>query len=95
MAALGLYAAGLVAMLGCSALYNLAGDGPRKALLRRFDHAAIFVMIAGTYTRCPARRGGGCSTSRRVGTASPAAALRVWWSSMILAVKAVPRAAAG
>ena len=48
--ALGLYAAGLVAMLGCSALYNLAGEGPRKALLRRFDHAAIFVMIAGTYT---------------------------------------------
>jgi hemolysin III len=50
VAALGLYAAGLVAMLGCSALYNLAGDGPRKALLRRLDHAAIFVMIAGTYT---------------------------------------------
>lgn len=47
---LSLYAAGLVAMLGCSALYNLAGEGPRKALLRRFDHAAIFMMIAGTYT---------------------------------------------
>jgi hemolysin III len=50
MVALALYAAGLVAMLGCSALYNLAGEGPRKALLRRFDHAAIFVMIAGTHT---------------------------------------------
>jgi hemolysin III len=48
--ALGLYAIGLVAMLGCSALYNLAGTGARKALLRRFDHAAIFAMIAGTYT---------------------------------------------
>ncbi len=48
--ALGLYAAGLVAMLACSALYNLTPPGPRKALLRRFDHAAIFVMIAGTYT---------------------------------------------
>ena len=33
--ALGLYAAGLVAMLGCSGLYNIAGEGPRKALLRR------------------------------------------------------------
>jgi hemolysin III len=44
------YAAGLLAMLGCSALYNLAGDGSRKALWRRLDHAAIFVMIAGTYT---------------------------------------------
>jgi hemolysin III len=37
-------------MLGCSGLYNIAGEGPRKALLRRLDHAAIFGMIAGTYT---------------------------------------------
>jgi hemolysin III len=44
------YAAGLLAMLGCSALYNVGGDGPRKAVWRRLDHAAIFVMIAGTYT---------------------------------------------
>jgi hemolysin III len=49
-AALGLYAAGLLAMLGCSALYNMSPEGPRKALLRRLDHAAIFAMIAGTYT---------------------------------------------
>jgi hemolysin III len=48
--ALGLYGAGLLAMLGCSALYNLAGPGRWKAVLRRLDHAAIFVMIAGTYT---------------------------------------------
>jgi hemolysin III len=48
--ALGLYAAGLLAMLGFSALYNLAGEGRRKAVLRRLDHAAIFAMIAGTYT---------------------------------------------
>lgn len=48
--ALGLYGAGLLAMLSCSALYNLCGPGPWKALFRRFDHAAIFVMIAGTYT---------------------------------------------
>ena len=44
------YGAALLAMLGCSALYNIADDGPRKALWRRLDHAAIFVMIAGTYT---------------------------------------------
>lgn len=56
---LGLYAAGLVAMLGCSALYHLTGEGPRKALLRRFDHAAIFVMIAGTYTSVAALAIGG------------------------------------
>lgn len=51
--ALGLlvYAAGLLAMLGCSALYNLVPDAsPRKPVLRRCDRAAIFVMIAGTYT---------------------------------------------
>ena len=48
--ALGLYAAGLLAMLGCSALYNTAGEGRRRALLRRLDHSAIFAMIAGTYT---------------------------------------------
>jgi hemolysin III len=48
--ALGLYAAGLVAMLGCSALYNMAGAGRWKPVLQRLDHAAIFVMIAGTYS---------------------------------------------
>ena len=44
------YGAGLLAMLGCSALYNVATPGPRKMLWRRLDHAAIFVMIAATYT---------------------------------------------
>src|SRR4051812_49076318 len=44
------YAVGLLAMLGCSALYNLTPEGGRKRLFRRLDHAAIFLMIAGTYT---------------------------------------------
>lgn len=48
--ALALYGAGLLAMLGCSLAYNHARPGPRKEWLRRFDHAAIFIMIAGTYT---------------------------------------------
>lgn len=48
--ALGLYMAGLVATFALSAAYNLAPAGPRRALLRRADHAAIFIMIAGTYT---------------------------------------------
>lgn len=48
--ALGLYAVGLLAMLGCSAAYNLAGAGRWKPVLQRMDHAAIFLMIAGTYT---------------------------------------------
>jgi hemolysin III len=45
-----IYAAGLVAMLGCSAAYNLLRSSRRRDWLRRFDHAAIFAMIAGTYT---------------------------------------------
>jgi len=44
------YASGLVAMLTLSAAYNLTPPSPRKDMLQRFDHAAIFVMIAGTYT---------------------------------------------
>jgi len=50
LVAVGLYAVGGLAVLICSALYNLSGEGPRRALLRRLDHAAIFAMIAGTYT---------------------------------------------
>jgi hemolysin III len=44
------YAAGLLAMLSFSAAYNLSADSRRRELLCRLDHAAIFVMIAGTYT---------------------------------------------
>src|SRR3954451_3010742 len=49
VAALVAYAVGLLAMLGCSALYNLTPEGARKRLFRRLDHAAIFLLIAGTY----------------------------------------------
>lgn len=44
------YSVSLLAMLGSSAAYNLATGSPRRGLLRRIDHAAIFLMIAGTYT---------------------------------------------
>ena len=44
------YSVCLVAMLGCSAVYNLASDTSGRNFLRRLDHAAIFLMIAGTYT---------------------------------------------
>jgi hemolysin III len=44
------YGAGIVSMLGLSAAYNLLGQHPWKEILRRLDHAAIFVMIAGSYT---------------------------------------------
>jgi hemolysin III len=44
------YAASLVTMLGLSATYNLWPVSPRKWLLRRFDHSAIYLLIAATYT---------------------------------------------
>ncbi|HEX4302735.1 MAG TPA: hemolysin III family protein [Rhizomicrobium sp.] len=44
------YCAGLLAMICCSAAYNLTPQGVPKQILRRFDHAAIFIMIAATYT---------------------------------------------
>jgi hemolysin III len=45
-----IYAAALLAMLGASAAYNMCPVSPRKWLLRRFDHSAIYLLIAGTYT---------------------------------------------
>ncbi len=48
-AAVGLYGVCLVLMFLASTAYNLAG-ARRRPLLRRFDHAAIFLMIAGSYT---------------------------------------------
>jgi len=54
-----LYGLGLLAMLTCSAAYNLWPPSPTKELWRRFDHAAIFVMIAGTYTPFLMNRVGG------------------------------------
>jgi hemolysin III len=44
------YSACLLTMLGCSAAYNLAANAARRGFLRQLDHAAIFPMIAGTYT---------------------------------------------
>jgi hemolysin III len=45
-----IYAAGLLTMLGFSAAYNMWPVSPRKWWLRRFDHSAIYVLIAATYT---------------------------------------------
>jgi hemolysin III len=44
-----IYAAGLVAMLAFSTAYNFARPQHRP-ILRRLDHAGIFLMIAGSYT---------------------------------------------
>jgi hemolysin III len=44
------YVIGLVAMLAFSAAYNMWPVSPVKWVLRRFDHSAIYLLIAGTYT---------------------------------------------
>lgn len=48
--AVAVYAASLLATFVASAAYNLAPWPTRREMLRRLDHAAIFVKIAGTYT---------------------------------------------
>jgi hemolysin III len=45
-----IYGAALLAVLIVSAIYNLWPVSPMKWLIRRFDHSAIYVLIAGTYT---------------------------------------------
>lgn len=47
---LSVYSVGLVAVFCCSAAYNLINQPRLKAMLRRFDHAAIYFKIAATYT---------------------------------------------
>jgi hemolysin III len=49
-AAASVYGLGMLAMFGFSAAYHLASRPPWKDRLRICDHAAIFLMIAGTYT---------------------------------------------
>jgi len=49
-AALVIYSAGLLAMLGCSTLYNANTNEKLARLFERFDLSAIFIMIAGSYT---------------------------------------------
>jgi hemolysin III len=44
-----IYAAGVVAMLAFSTAYNFA-KARYRPVLRRLDHAGIFLMIAGSYT---------------------------------------------
>lgn len=49
-ASLSVYAVAMVAMFGFSAAYNLIDVPAWADRLRRFDQAAIFAKIAGTYT---------------------------------------------
>ena len=50
-AALALYGVTLVLLFSASATYHLAVTGPRALVfLRKLDHSAIYLLIAGTYT---------------------------------------------
>lgn len=49
VAPVSIYVAGFIGMLALSAAYNFA-KARWRPLLRRFDHAGIFLMIAGSYT---------------------------------------------
>ncbi len=50
VAVVSIYVAGLLAMLVLSATYNLWPVSRAKWVLRRFDHSAIYLLIAATYT---------------------------------------------
>lgn len=50
VAVVSVYVAGLLAMLVLSATYNLWPMSRAKWVLRRFDHSAIYLLIAATYT---------------------------------------------
>ena len=47
--AFGIYGAALCMLYGASTLYHSV-SGRAKSILRRLDHCAIYVLIAGTYT---------------------------------------------
>ena len=49
VAAIAVYTVGLITMLSLSTAYNFA-TARWRPLLRRFDHAGIFIMIAASYT---------------------------------------------
>jgi hemolysin III len=50
VAVVSVYVTGLLTMLVLSATYNLWPVSRAKWVLRRFDHSAIYVLIAATYT---------------------------------------------
>ncbi len=70
-----IYGGGLLAVLTISALYNLWPVSPVKWILRRFDHSAIYLLIAGTYTPF--------LTQMKMGIESIVLAASVWTISVV------------
>lgn len=78
--AVAIYLAGLMAMIGCSAAYNLWPLTPVKWWLRRFDHSAIYVLIAATYTAFV------LPMTAQTGGAVPIAILIVQWLAAAIGI---------
>jgi len=72
------YGLGLLAVFICSAAYHLVRRPGLKALLRRFDHAAIYVKIAATYTPFAAVKMGGLAGLGLLGAVWVIAAIGVF-----------------
>jgi hemolysin III len=70
-----IYSAGLLAMLGLSAAYNMWPVSRWKWLLRRFDHSAIYLLIAATYTPF--------IVHMKTGTASISLLAGVWLTAIV------------
>lgn len=73
-----IYGLGLLAVFICSAAYHLVRRPRLKALLRRFDHAAIYVKIAATYTPFAAVKMGGLAGLGLLGAVWVIAAIGVF-----------------
>ncbi len=85
-AAANVYGASLFALFGVSALYHRPTWAPRARLvMRRLDHSAIFLLIAGTYTPLCLLLGG---------RAGPTLLVAVWSGAALGLVRAIfwPRA---
>jgi hemolysin III len=50
VAAIAVYGVSLIAMLTCSAIYNMTVPGRWTPVYKRLDHSAIYLKIAGSYT---------------------------------------------
>jgi hemolysin III len=76
LTAVAIYLAGLLAMVGFSAAYNLWPVSPFKWWLRRLDHSAIYLLIAATYTAFMLPMHG----------AAPAITLAVIWAAALAGI---------
>ncbi len=70
-----IYGAALLTVLVLSAVYNMWPISPTKWYLRRFDHAAIYLLIAGTYTPFLMRLSDGVASKVHLGI--------IWVASLV------------